>query len=149
MKKLLIPKDVCLAMLIILIGGAFIFLDVVFWQGKTSYSLEVKIIYTCLFVPIFLVLLNIRTINTISFKEGLMRYCSMLGVLFVICALNSFKFVLKDTNLLGIELKCLIVDAMSWVIVYLYVGFAVLVLTIEWIIALFIKNKRNQLKKLK
>ncbi len=104
----------------------------------------IRIISLVVIEPIYLVVLNYIFLFPFSIKNGLKRYIIMLFVLCINLLVSVFAFRWGIHGILGLPVKCMIVDPMSLVIVTLYSGAAIILLTFEWTVAIFIKKLRKK-----
>lgn len=104
----------------------------------------IRIISLVVIEPIYLVVLNYIFLFPYSVKNGLKRYIIMLFVLCINLLVSVFVFRWGIHGILGLPIKCMIVDPMSLVIVTLYSGTAIILLTFEWIVAIILKKMRKK-----
>ena len=122
------------------------FFKISFFKGTIfpEITIIIKIISITVIEPFCLVVLNCIFLNSYNFKNYIKRYINMLLVLCINLLVSVFVFKWGENGILGLPIKCIIVDSMSRVIVTLYSGVAIILLTFEWVIAIALKKWRKR-----
>ena len=136
MKRIFSKRYMVFNLIIIILNGFWTIGDIFLPVGMNG---KFRLEFAIYIIPIYLVIGNYIFLHKTYIKDILYRYIIMILVVGINCLMNNIQFELDGKGLFGLIIHSNITDPMSWVVIKIYVSVALIILTIEWAIAVFIK----------